>query len=817
MASRPSKFWPVATVIIAVLVVLIALPSGVKAGWPSFLNPGFHLGLDLAGGTQLDFRISESELQTQLASINQQIDQINQQGGAGGQDLVELTNERTVIQQQQQNIVEAIRTVLERRINALGVSEATITPSYVGGEKHLLVECPGVVDVQKCIATVGKTIQLEFKEEFTQATPDYEKSVRQNVANAVKRMKESGATLSVLGQDVGGQLGMGYEDSHVYFQDQLPKGLESIWNATASSTVIQKDGSVAAQSTDSKGNPTTQEVPGVFLVQVLKAKTMTGRVVQDAGIAFTVLAQQNTGTKESTQTNVQVNTIQPTALAAALRTMKAGDLNVVPLTDGSADLVFLQNFLPGKEQVDVSHILVAYKGANTAPANVTRTKAEALARAQQLRAQLLAGADFATLARAQSDGPSAKNGGSLGLISRGDLVPSFEDVAFTEPVGQISEPVETPFGYHLIRVNKAPATSPDTASYNLLAVTGKDAEARANVMLTQLKAGDVKENADAITLRTLFFSLQPTGWKDTSLDGKHFRSATVTLDPSTNLPVVQIVFDAEGGKLFQDLTKNNIGKRIAIFVGGDLVSAPTVQGEITGGTAIITGSSSYDEASKLAQDLNTGAIPAPIYLSGQQTVEATLGAQALQTSLLAGIIGMIIIMIFMIFVYRFLGVIADAALLIYALIFIDLLKLPLFLFSSQYVVLTLAGAAGMILSIGMAVDCNVLVFERVKEELKRGKMLKTAVEVGFERAWPSIRDSNISTIITCAVLFIIGTSIVRGFAITLGLGVIISMFTGMVIARWMSRKVANSDLANRPHLFPGNKQSVTPPAVSDTH
>src|SRR5205823_2809729 len=132
-----------------------------------------------------------------------------------------------------------------------------------------------------------------------------------------------------------------------------------------------------------------------------------------------------------------------------------------------------------------------------------------------------------------------------------------------------------------------------------------------------------------------FFSLAPTGWKDTDLDGKHFRSATTVLDPTTNRPVVQITFDDAGGKLFQELTKRNVGKRIAIFVGGDLVSAPTVQNEISGGVAVITGSASIDEAQKLAQDLNTGAIPAPIYLSGQRTVEATLGAQALDTSVKA--------------------------------------------------------------------------------------------------------------------------------------------------------------------------------------
>ena len=306
-----------------------------------------------------------------------------------------------------------------------------------------------------------------------------------------------------------------------------------------------------------------------------------------------------------------------------------------------------------------------------------------------------------------------------------------------------------------------------------------------------------------ITLRSLFFSLQPTGWADTLLDGKHFRTATVTLDSTTNIPIVQIAFDSEGARLFQELTKENIGKRLAIFVGGQLVSAPTVQSEIIGGTAVITGTQNFDEANRLATDLNTGAIPAPIYLAGQRTVEATLGAEALRTSLQAALIGVLILMVYMVLVYRMLGLIADVALSAYALIFFAILKLPLFLFSSNHIVLTLAGMAGIILSLGMAVDANVLIFERMKEELRKGKMLKTAADTGFQRAWPSIRDGNMSTFITCTILFIIGTSIVKGFAVTLGMGVLISMFSAIVITRFLLHKVAQTKLAENKALFCG--------------
>ena len=158
-------------------------------------------------------------------------------------------------------------------------------------------------------------------------------------------------------------------------------------------------------------------------------------------------------------------------------------------------------------------------------------------------------------------------------------------------------------------------------------------------------------------------------------------------------------------------------------------------------------------------------------------------------------------MVYMLLVYRFLGLLADIALSIYAVIFLALLKLPLFLFSDQYIVLTLAGMAGIILSIGMAVDANVLIFERVKEELRKGKMLSTAIETGFQRAWPSIRDGNVSTFLTCAILFTIGTSIVRGFAVTLGMGIILSMFSAIVITRWLLRLTAATSIGEKRKLF----------------
>ena len=804
MAQTSSPVRPFVIGIVALFVIIIALPAEWKQWLPGFLSrPDFHFGLDLAGGTQLDFRISEAEIDKQLAGIDAQL--------ASGQITGEQSNllllERQVVELQRQNLVEAIRTVLERRINSLGVSEATITPSYIGGEKHLLIECPGVVDVQQCIATVGKTIQLEFKEEFTEATKEYEQEVKNKAAATLRRMRGSGTSLEVVGQDLGNQLGMGYIPSQTYFRDQLPKGLEGLWTGTPANGVQLLNGSITQPVQDAQGAMTDEIIPGVFLAQVLAPRTMTGRLIQDAPTAFTTLQKTEKGTAYETKNDVPLDSLSVPVIAG-LRSMKAGDLKVATMTDGSAKLLFLRLFTPGREEVSASHILVTYKGASGAEPTVTRTKEQALARAQELQKQLSAGANFAALARSASDGPSAQNGGSLGFFPRGSLVPAFEDIAFTAPVGKVSDPVETPFGYHLIRTDQSPKMTQDRAAFDALTVTGTDAVSRANEFLARLQSGRLTSNEEAVRIGFLFFSLRPSGWKDTALDGKHFRTASVTMDPTLNLPVVQIVFDTEGAKLFAELTKNNVGKRIAIFVGGELVSAPTVQQAIIGGTAVITGSASIEEAQKLAQDLNTGAIPAPIYLSGQRTVEATLGAQALWTSLVAAIVGALSLMIYPILVYRLRGRIANARLLIVPVLFMVILKLPLFVFSSQYIVLTLAGAAGLILSLGMAVDTNVLVFERVKEELKKGKMLRTAIDTGFTKAWPSVRDSNISTLITCAILFLIGTSIVRGFAITLGMGVFISMLTGMVISRSIAHFIIATfpQLENTPWLFPGKER-----------
>lgn len=815
MSRSRLALWPIVTAALGTLIVLVALPQEWKMWAPSSLRkPALHLGLDLVGGTQLDFRISEEEIRAQRALLEKEIRQA-QGSGSSTRDVNTLQAQLNSIDAQERNLVEAIRTVLERRINALGVSEATITPSYIGNEKHLLVECPGVVDTQECIKVVGKTIQLEFKEEFTEPTESFKQDVQNRVTATQRRIAESGSTLQKEGQNIGSQLGMAYIDGQPFFKDSLPEGLQDLWGKQPGDTVYRREGSIRTTEKDKNGQPQEKDVPGVFLAEVATPLTQTGRTLSDAPGAFARLAKTETGATYAFRDKVRLAAPLDPPLLSALKGMKKGELKSVSAGSGSAHIIFLRGVTPGEEQADVSHILVAYKGAKEAPAGVTRTKEEAFTRAKELQAKLAGGASFADLARTESDGASTKaEGGRIGVITRGSWPPPFEAAAFALEAGKVSDPVETQYGYHLIRANATKVQTPDAASYDDLTLGRRSPAGRADALITMLKNGQVRSVEQAQTFRLLFFSLLPTGWKDTTLDGKHFRAANVAVDPVTNIPVVQIAFDDEGGRLFQELTKRNIQKRIAIFVGGQLISAPTVQQEIAGGTAVITGSRSFDEAKNLAQDLNTGAIPAPIYLVGQYTVEATLGAVALRTSLQAALVGTLILMIYMLIIYRALGLMADLALGMYAVMLFAILKLPLLLFTKDYIVLTLAGMAGIILSIGMAVDANVLVFERMKEELRKGKLVKTAVEASFKHAWPAIRDSNVSTLITCGILFIIGSSIVRGFAITLSMGVFLSLFTAVTVTRWLLRHLAKTPLAERTEFFGGVKtaRSMLPDA-----
>jgi len=260
------------------------------------------------------------------------------------------------------------------------------------------------------------------------------------------------------------------------------------------------------------------------------------------------------------------------------------------------------------------------------------------------------------------------------------------------------------------------------------------------------------------------------------LTGRYLKKAILDFDQTTFEPIISLEFNDEGGKLFAKMTKENVGKSIAIFLDGAPISVPNVREEITGGKAQITGQFTPQEAKLLVQRLNSGALPVPVSLISQQSVGPTLGEKFLAKGVMAGIYGMILVSLFLILWYRLPGLAAVLALGLYTIIILALFKLiP--------VTLTAAGIAGFILSVGMAVDANILIFERMKEELKKGKNLQSAISEGFSRAWLSIRDSNISSLITAGILFWMGTSMIKGFALTLGVGILISMFSAITVSR----------------------------------
>lgn len=271
------------------------------------------------------------------------------------------------------------------------------------------------------------------------------------------------------------------------------------------------------------------------------------------------------------------------------------------------------------------------------------------------------------------------------------------------------------------------------------------------------------------------------------LTGKHLKRAQVQFGTDDGTPGVSLQFDEEGSEIFSKLTAQNIGKPLAIFLDGLPVTVPVVNQQITGGQASITGGFSLDEAKNLAIQLNAGALPVSIEVIEQRNVGASLGKESVERSIRAGVVGLSTVMLFMILYYGWMGLIADAALIVYGLLTIALYKLiP--------VTLTLPGLAGFILSVGMAVDSNILIFERMKEELREGQPWKRAMELGFGRAWDSIKDANVATLTTALILFnplnwsLLNTSgMVRGFALTLGLGILISLFTGVVVTRTFMR------------------------------
>jgi len=446
--------------------------------------------------------------------------------------------------------------------------------------------------------------------------------------------------------------------------------------------------------------------------------------------------------------------------------------------------------LAGVKDIDQAKAMIQrtpfleFKEEGTAPQpqipqdQLDQLNAQAKQKAEDILKQAQGGADFAQLAKQYSEDPNSKdNGGDLGLVKKGEMAPEpeFEKALFDPNFkdGTIyPQVVESQFGWHIIKK---------------IATTG---------------SGDTEEIHAAHILIAKATQPQPQiSWVSTGLTGKNLKTATVEYQTQgVGEPVVNLQFDDQGTKLFDEITKRNVGKPVAIFLDGlpaidtngdgvinnlDPPYAPIIQEEISSGNAQISGHMTMDEAKNLARNLNEGALPVPITLISQQSVEASLGQVSLAQSLKAGLIGLVLVIIFMLAYYRFLGLIASVALLIYTGLMISIFKLSGL--TPWSITMTLPGIAGFVLSIGMAVDANILIFERTKEEVRRGRNITNAVEEGFKRAWTSIRDGNISSIITSLILIEMGTGFVKGFAVTLLIGVLVSMFTAVVISRTVLR------------------------------
>ncbi len=359
-------------------------------------------------------------------------------------------------------------------------------------------------------------------------------------------------------------------------------------------------------------------------------------------------------------------------------------------------------------------------------------------------------------------------------------------------------------------------------------------------------AGEALDGANVIA------SEETVDWTNTELTGKHLKRATLQFNQNDGSPEVSLEFNDEGSKLFEDITARNVGKPVAIFLDGYPISVPTVNSKITGGAASISGNFSVEEAKMLVTRLNSGALPVPVNLISQKTVEASLGSKSITNSLMAGLIGLLLVSLFMIIFYRLPGLLSVISLTIYGLTVLTFFKsipmvlafllvavmiglifytfnelkifngglavifsvigLLLFFYAQQAVTLSLSGIAGIILSIGIAVDANILIFTRMKEEIRRGKTVTQAVDDGFKRAWPSIRDGNFSTIITCLILMFFGTSAVKGFGTTLFIGIAVSLFSSIVITRTLAILVLGDWLNNKTWLIGAKKPKADSPS-----
>jgi len=388
----------------------------------------------------------------------------------------------------------------------------------------------------------------------------------------------------------------------------------------------------------------------------------------------------------------------------------------------------------------------------------------ALKNAQDILNQVLKGGNFEDLAfKYSEDDATREKKGDVDWFREGQMVPEFENAVKALKDNEITKTlVKSQYGYHIIK----------RTGMRTIQEEGKSVkEYRASHILIKTKSA-----MDFMSVSDYFI--------DTKLSGRELSRASVQFDPNTNAPEISLEFNAEGKELFKQITQRNVGKPVGIFLDGQPLSIPRVSEPILDGKARITGNFDLQEAKTLAMRLNSGALPVPIKLVSQETVGASLGNASVNKSFYAGLICFALVALFMILYYRLAGLMSVVSLSVY-------IVLSLAIFKFVPVTLTLAGIAGFVISMAMAVDTNVLVFERLKEELNEGKDLDFAVTESFRRAWPSIRDGHVTALITSVVLFWFSTSLIRGLALTLSFGVLASLFTAIVVTRIFMRCLAS--------------------------
>ncbi|MDP3245154.1 MAG: protein translocase subunit SecD [bacterium] len=604
---------------------------------PTLPDYKFHLGLDLQGGAHLVYEADVKDVP------------------AGDQD----------------DAMNGVRDVIERRVNAFGVAEPLIQTIKSGDSRQVVVELAGVKDINQAIKMIGETPVLEFKEENQVTAQSLTDDQRKEMDDYNKKAKTRT-------EDIIKEISAGKETdfrvlAEKYSEDAATK------NSGGSLGLISKNGAYGTlwSWADKNGAGKISAVP-----------------VEDAS-GFNILAVDSE--KES-----------------------------------------------GKE-VQARHILICYKGADRCDKDTS--KEDALKKIKELKQQATS-ANFNDLAKANSTEPgAAQSGGDLGSFGPGEMVKPFEDAAMPLGVNQISDVVETQFGYHLIfKTGERPLKE-----YSV-----------SRILIRKKTEADYLPSAEP--------------WKFTGLTGKQLKKAALDFDPTTGSAQVGIEFNDEGKQLFAEVTKRNVNKPVAIFLDGEAISVPRVNEPILEGKAVISGNFTVAEAKLLVQRLNAGALPVPIKLISQETVSATLGNASVQKSLFAGIVGFALIALFMILYYRLPGFLSVLALCVY-------IGLTLAIFKLIPITLSLAGIAGFILTIGMAVDANVLIFERLKEELRTGKTLYMAIDEAFKRAFPSIWDGNLTTLMGALILFWFSTSMVKGFGLTLSIGIIVSIFTALTVTK----------------------------------